>query len=124
MQELINYSEFKRNIISSTFSQLRPMLGDLFLAHWLGICIFFGVIIVGVILQIAMLRSGGHSKLSAGFNSLVGSITYSIFFLIYFGVGYLIFGVRAIDEIWLTVFGLLAFPSTGFFLRIIGFWYY
>lgn len=52
-----------------------------------------------------MLKSGNHNKLSASFNSMVGSFTYSIFFLIYFLLSYWVFGTQVIDEIWLIVFG-------------------
>ena len=112
--------QFIRTVISDFWSLAKQM----FFMYWLYIVGFLIIVIAGVILQIFMLKSGGHSKLSAGFNSLVGSLTYSIFFLIYFGICYWIFGTQVVDDVWFAVFGTMSFPSTGFFLKSIGFWYY
>lgn len=111
-------------IIRLTVSQIHSFIKEQLITYWpyvIGLVVFM---IAGVILQILMLRGGGHSKLSPGFNRLVGSLTYSMFFLIMLLISYWIFGTRVIDEVWFTLFGILSFPATGFFLRAIGFWYY
>jgi hypothetical protein len=100
------------------------LVKQIFLVYWPYIIGFLVIVVAGVILQIFMLRSGGRSKLSAGFNSMVGSLTYSLFFLIYFGVCYWIFGTQVVDDIWFAVIGTISFPSAGCFLRAIGFWHY
>jgi hypothetical protein len=97
---------------------------ELLAANLLYVIGFLAFIVVGVILQVIMLRSGGNTKLPAWFNRLVGSLTYSLFFLIFLGISYIIFGTQVVDKIWFTIFGLLAFPTTGLFLCIIGFWRY
>jgi hypothetical protein len=112
--------QFIRTAVSDFWSLAKQM----FFIYWPYMIGFLVIVIAGVTLQIFMLKSGGHSKLSAGFNSLVGSLTYSVFFLIYFGICYWIFGTQVVDDIWFAVFGAMSFPSTGFFLKSIGFWYY
>jgi hypothetical protein len=111
-------------IIKSMVSRVYFFTREQLVAHWPYVVGFFIFVIAGVILQIIMLRSGGHSKLPAFFNRLVGSLIYSIFFLIQLSISYWIFGTRVVDEIWFTLFGIISFPITGFFLRAIGFWYY
>ena len=111
-------------MIRSAMSGIWPVTKHLFFIYWPYIVGLAVLIIAGVILQIIMLKSGSRSKLSASFNSMVGSFTYSIFFLIYFLLSYWIFGTQVVDEIWFTVFGALAFPSTWYLLKGIGFWYY
>lgn len=111
-------------IIKNTISQCGPIVREFLLAHWLYFFGFFAVVIAGIVLQIIMLRSGGQCKLPAFFNRIVGSLTYLTFFLIFLLIGYWIFGTRVIDDIWFSIFGILSFPATGFFLRAIGFWYY
>jgi len=110
--------------IRLTVFQLYFFAKEQLITHWLYVAGFFAFIIAGVILQIIMLRGGGHSKLSPGFNRLVGSLTYLMFFLIMLLISYWLFGTRVIDEVWIILFGILSFPATGFFLRAIGFWYY
>lgn len=91
---------------------------------WPFIVVFFVVVIIGIVLQILMLRNSGHNKLSPGFNRLVGSLTYTIIFILIITIAYLIWGPKIIDEIWFVIFGAMAFLSTHIFLRLIGFWYY
>ena len=124
MPESLNLQSILDQMIRIVVSDIWSLSKQLFLAHWPYVIGFLVIIIAGVILQIMMLKSGGHSKLSAGFNSLVGSLTYSIFFLIYFLICYLIFGTQVVDDIWFALFGTLSFPSTWLFLKSIGFWYY
>lgn len=83
--------------------------------YWPYIIAFFLVVIAGVILQILMLRSGGRSRLSSGFNRLVGSLTYMFFFCLQLVVSYWICGTDVIDEKWFALFGTLAYPVTGYF---------
>ena len=120
----LNLSSILDQMIRTTISELWSFAKEQFMAHWPYVVGFFVFIVAGVILQIIMLRSGRHNKLSAGFNSLVGSLTYLMFFLILFLISYLIFGTQVVDDIWFAIFGALSFPATGFFLRVIGFWYY
>ncbi|MDP1884219.1 MAG: hypothetical protein Q8L10_02520 [Candidatus Moranbacteria bacterium] len=110
--------------IKSMVFQLIVVIKEQLIAHWPYVIIFFALIIAGVILQILMLSGGGQSKLSVGFNRLIGSLTYSIFFMIILSISYWIFGVQVIDDIWFAIFGILSYPATGYFLRAIGFWYY
>lgn len=112
--------QFIRTAVSDFWSLAKQM----FFMYWPYIIGFFVIVIAGVILQIFILKSGGRSKLSAGFNSMVGSLTYSLFCLMYFSVCYWIFGTQVVDDVWFAVIGAISFPSTGLFLRAIGFWYY
>ena len=112
--------EIFKSIISQIYFLAKSQLN----VHWPFVVLFSVFIISGIILQIMLLRSGGNSKLPAWFNQLVGSITYTIIFLIITAVCYWIFGVQVVDEKWLALFGALSFPATGFFLSAIGFWYY
>ncbi|MCC7356754.1 MAG: hypothetical protein IT410_04065 [Candidatus Doudnabacteria bacterium] len=100
-------------IIKTSWSSLWPYV--------LGLAV---LILGGIILQIIMLRSGSHNKLSAGFNSLVGSLFWFIFFAILLGIAYVVFGPQVIDEIWFGLLSMIAFFLAGGFLRLIGFWYY
>lgn len=111
-------------IIRLIVFQLYSTVKEQLITYWPYAIGFVVFIIAGIILQIIMLRGGGHSKLSPGFNRLVGGLIYSIFFLIMLLISFWIFGTRVIDEVWFTLFGILSFPATGFFLRAIGFWYY
>ncbi len=124
MSDAFNLQSILDQAIRTLVSDLWSLAKQMFFIYWPYIIGFLIFVIAGVILQIFMLKSGGHSKLSAGFNSMVGSLTYSLFFLIYFGICYWIFGTQVVDDIWFTVIGAISFPSTGFFLRAIGFWYY
>lgn len=124
MSETISISTMMDQIIKASVSTLISFVREQLITHWPYVVIFFSIIIAGVILQIIMLRSGRHSKLPAGFNSLVGSLVCLIFFLILLTIGYWLFGTQVIDEIWFAIFGVVAFPITGLFLRAIGFWYY
>jgi len=110
--------------IKSEFYSDIPIVKTLWLTYWPYIIGFFIFVIAGVVIQILMLRSGHHNKLSAGFNSLVGSLTYSLFFLIQLLICYLIFGAQVIDDLWFAIFGAISFPATWTFLNTIGFWYY
>lgn len=69
-------------------------------------------------------KKNPHNKLSSGINSAIGSLVYTIFSLIIFGISYLIFGAKIVDEIWFIIIGTLSFLLTKFFLRKIGFWRY
>lgn len=124
MSDALSPQSLLEQMIHSMLSGLWSIVKHIFILYWPYIIGFFVIVVAGIILQIIMLKSGSRSKLSAGFNSMVGSFTYSIFFLIYFLLSYWIFGTQVVDEIWFTVFGALAFPSTWYFLRGIGFWYY
>ncbi len=97
---------------------------QLWFYFWPVIIAFLFIIISGIILQSLMLRSGGHSRLSSGFNRLAGSTVYSVFLILITAVAYQILGSEVIDESWIALFGLISFPLTGLFLRAIGFWYY
>lgn len=121
MSDTFNLQSILDQMIRTLVSDLWSLARQMFLMHWPYIIGFLVFVIAGVVLQIFMLKSGGRSKLSAGFNSMVGSLTYSLFFLIYFGVCYWIFGTQVVDDIWFAVIGTISFPSTGFFLRAIGF---
>lgn len=99
MSDTLNLQSILDQIIRTLVSDLWSLAIQVFSMYWLYIIGFLTFVIAGVILQIFMLKSGGHSKLSAGFNSLVGSLTYSIFFLIYFSICYWIFGTQVVDDI-------------------------
>jgi len=124
MTESFNLQSILDQAIRIAIADLWFIFKEIFITHWPYIVGFIIIVISGVILQIIMLKSGSRSKLSSGFNSMVGSLAYTLFCLIYFAIAYLIFGSQVVDSIWLTVFGALAFPSTWYFLRGIGFWYY
>ncbi len=123
MSDPSSSSILDRAIKSEFYSDI-PIVKTLWLTYWPYIIGFFVFVIAGVVIQILMLRSGHRNKLSAGFNSLVGSLTYSLFFLIQLLICYLIFGAQVIDDIWFTTFGAISFPATWAFLNAIGFWYY
>lgn len=111
-------------IVKATVSQLWAML-KLWWPHLWPYAIGFAVFVLGgMVLQILMLRSGGHSRLSPGFNRMVGSLFYGIFFMLLLIIAYWIWGSQVIDDTWFLIFGTISFPLTGFFLRAIGFWYY
>jgi len=97
---------------------------QLWFYFWPVIVALLLIIVAGVILQILMLRTGGHTRLSPGFNRLAGSTFYSVFLVLITAVAYQIWGSEVVDETWISLFGLISFPLTGFFLRAIGFWYY
>lgn len=96
----------------------------IWLAFWPYIIIFTLFILAGVVWQILIFQSGKRNRLSPGFNRLVGSLTYFFFFALIFIIAYWIFGTQVIDELWLAIFGAIAFPVTGLFLKFIGFCYY
>jgi len=111
-------------IVKATVSQLWATLKLWWPSLWpyaIGFALF---VIGGMVLQILMLRSGGHSRLSPGFNRMIGSMFYGIFFVLLLIIAYLIWGSQVIDDIWFLIFGTISFPLTGFFLRTIGFWSY
>ncbi|MFA6077338.1 MAG: hypothetical protein WC735_04680 [Candidatus Paceibacterota bacterium] len=124
MSEPLDITLMIDKMIRSVIIELWFFAKEQLLIYWPYVFGFFIFVVAGVVLQIIMLRSGGHSKLSAGFNRLVGSLTYFIFFLIFFSISYWVFGSQVVDSIWFAVFGALSFPTTGLFLRAIGFWYY
>lgn len=93
--------------------------------YWIYITIFVVLVIIGVIVQINMMKSGGHrNRLPPAFNRLVGSLTYWFIFWIQVVIAYWIFGNQVIDDLWFLIFGGVAFPVTKLFLVKIGFWYY
>lgn len=124
MVEPINLSSMLDQMIRMALSTLLLFAKQLLMTYWPYILAFFVIVIAGVILQIIMLKSGTHNKLSAGFNRLVGSLTWSALFLMYLSISYWIFGTQVIDKLWFTLFGSLSFLSTWLILRAIGFWYY
>ncbi len=124
MDANFNLQSILDQFIRTAVSDFWSLAKQIFFMYWPYIIGFFVIVIAGVILQIFMLKSGGRSKLSAGFNSMVGSLTYSLFCLIYFSICYWIFGTQVVDDVWFAVIGAISFPSTGWFLRAIGFWYY
>jgi hypothetical protein len=122
VQNLIH--QMQEQIASTVVSLLRSITALIWSHFWPYIIGFFIVILAGVILQILMLKGGGNARLSPGFNRLLGSITYLFFLALVALIAYLIWGSEVIDETWFVVFGVIAFPLTGLFLRLIGFWYY
>jgi len=124
MSESFNFKSILDQAIRIAIADLWFIFKQIFIIYWPYIVGFFVVIISGIILQIIMLRSGSRSKLSSGFNSMVGGLTYVLFCLFYFAISYWIFGSQVVDEIWFTAFGGISFLSTWLFLRAIGFWYY
>ncbi len=105
-------------------SILRDIVIPLWPDHWKIIVIFFVSVLVAVIFQILLLRGGGHSKLSPGFNRLVGGVTFAIVFALVDFVANFIFGSRITNIFWFAGFGIIAFLLTHFALTLIGFWYY
>jgi len=124
MPDKLDLSSIFDYAIRSFISDFWVAIKDLLVIYWPYIVGFLVFVIAGIVIQILMLRSGHRNKLSAGFNSLVGSLTYSLFFLIQFLICYWIFGSQVIDDIWFTTFGAISFPATWAFLNAIGFWYY
>lgn len=115
---------FLNQVIQNTITNLWSLIKTHWSSLWPYVFGFAVFILGGMILQIIMLRSGNHNKLSAGFNSMVGSLFWLIFFVLLLGIAYLGFGSQVIDEIWFGLLSLIAFVLTGVFLRLIGFWYY
>ncbi len=115
---------FLNQVIQNTIANLWMMAKTYWPSLWPYVVGFAVFILGGMILQIIMLRSGSHNKLSAGFNSMVGSLFWLIFFVLLLGIAYLSFGFQVIDEIWFGLLSLIAFILAGTFLRLIGFWYY
>lgn len=124
MVEPINISLMLDQGIRIAVSIVLSFAKQLLIAYWPYMVGFFVIVMAGVVLQIIMLKSGTHNKLSGSFNRLIGSLTWSAFFLMYLSVGYWIFGTQVIDKLWFTLFGSLSFPSTWLILKAIGFWYY
>jgi uncharacterized membrane protein len=116
--------DFLNQIIQNTIANLWLMVKTNWPSLWPYVMGFAVFILGGIILQIIMLRSGSHNKFSAGFNSMVGSLVWLIFFVVLLGLAYLGFGSQVIDEIWFGLLSLIAFILAGTFLRLIGFWYY
>jgi len=116
--------EIQGKINNAYISAFSTVAKHIWLQYWPYVIIFIIIIIAGIILQILMLRSGRHNRLSPGFNRLVGSLTYFFFFGLLFIITYWTFGAQIVDELWLAIFGAIAFPVTGIFLRWIKFWYY
>lgn len=108
-------------LLASVFISIAKQIS---LTYWPWIAGFLTLVFAGVIVQIIMLRGGGHSKLSPWFNRLAGSVFYGIFFSLELAISYFIWGYGVFDEIWFAVFGLISFPVTKLFLLKIGFWYY
>lgn len=117
-------SQLTDSLVKSFVLGIWEAIKTICLAFWPYIILFIVIIIAGIILQILMLRSGRRNRLPPGFNRLVGSLTYFLYFGLIFIIAYWVFGTRIIDELWLAIFGAIAFPATGLFLRTIGFWYY
>jgi hypothetical protein len=111
-------------IIHNTILNLWSIIKTSWPSLWPYVLGFALFIVGGIILQILLLRSGRRNKLSPAFNSLVGSVIWTIIFLLLLGAGYLIWGSQVIDEIWFAIFSTLAFGLTWLFLVAIGFWYY
>lgn len=124
MSDVLSLQDLLDQMIRLVISGFWVLIKNMLSAYWPYITGFIVFVVAGVILQIIMLKSGRKNKLSGGFNSMVGSFTYSIFFFIYFLLSYWLCGVQIVDEIWFTVFGAAAFVSTWYLLRGIGFWYY
>lgn len=109
------------NVFASSFWTSIKSIWPLIWAYVIG---FLIIIIVGIILQIGMLRGTGRNTLSPWFNRLAGSIIYAFFFCIFLALGYWLLGTEVIDIMWFTIIGVLSFMTTWLFLRIIGFWFY
>ena len=91
---------------------------------WPYILVACFVIVAGVILQIIMIRIGGHEmRLPSAFNVFVGSLTNLVFFFLLLLLAYLLLGTDVIDGDWFAVIEAIAFPATWLFLHAIGFWY-
>jgi len=112
------------SILNSFVLGLWDSIKIIWLSFWPYIIIFILFILAGIIWQIIKLRTDKRKKLSAAFNSLVGSLTYFLFFGLLFIIFYFIFGSRVVDKIWFAIFGTASFFITKRFLRWIGFWYY
>ena len=122
--DFTNPSEFTDRIVDALASHAWAAAKYVIPNYWPYLLVFFTIIVGGVILQIIMLREGGHeNRLPSEFNSLVGSLTYWSFFWGQAVVMYKIFGPQVVDDIWFAAFGILAYPGTKLFLRSIGFWY-
>jgi len=124
MGQLVSSSNVMDLVVKSFISGIWIAVETMWVNWWPFIIGFIGVVVIGVILQIIMLRLSNYNKLSPRFNRLVGSLTYIIFFVSITAIAYLIFGTAVIDEIWFGIFGIIAFPLVKVFLRAIGFWYY
>lgn len=111
-------------IIRATIHQLWLSVPIWWSTFWPYISGFIVIVLVGMIWQIIMFRSGSRNGLSSGFNSMVGSLFFGIFFLIILGICYWIWGPQVIDEIWFAIIAVISFPVTGLFLRTLGFWRY
>jgi hypothetical protein len=108
--------------MSGLWPAFKQHIWPVFSPYIVGLGIF---VIGGIILQILMMKTGGRTnRLSPAFNSMVGSLAYGAFFGLYLFVAYWIWGTQVIDDVWFAIIGIISFPSAGFFLRAIGFWYY
>ncbi len=112
-------------IAGISFPILRDIVVSLWPNHWKIIVIILVFILVGIISQILLLRGGGHSKLSPGFNRFVGFIAYLCILYFLASILSLILGSRITSGLWFLGFGaIIAYPLTKFVLMLIGFWYY
>jgi hypothetical protein len=111
-------------IFKETLNQIWILIPVWWSAFWPYILGFAVVILVGMVWQIIMFRSGSRNGLSSGFNSMVGSLFFGISFLVLLGICYRVWGAKVIDEIWFGIIGAVSFSVTGLFLRTIGFWRY
>jgi len=95
-------------------------------AHWYPVIIIVSsLIIIGVVIQIIMIREGGpNNRLPSWFNSLVGHLLYVVIFFSSWLISFKIWGPNVIDEIWRVVFSGLAVSLTWLILHAIGFWPY
>ncbi len=57
-------------------------------------------------------------------NRAVGSSTRILFCAATFYIAYAVWGIRVIDDMWFWIIEMLAYNSTGGFLRAVGFWVY
>jgi ABC-type Fe3+-siderophore transport system permease subunit len=80
------------------------------------------ILVLGILLQILLKKSDRRNQLPTGFNILVGSLVNLAFSFLVGFISYKIWGNQVIDEYWFAIFGLISFPLTWLFLRLIGFW--
>jgi len=111
---------FVKSIIASIWSFIKAIWPT----WWTYIIVAIILIIIGMVWQIVLFRSGSDKKLPTWFNVLVGSIFYWFFFYLVVTILYFIFGARVIDGIWFAVIWYPVYRFNRLFLIWVGFWRY
>lgn len=112
--------QFIKSIVASFWSFIKAIWP----IYWPYIVGFFVIIIIGMLIQIFLFRSGSNKKMPRAFNQLVGHLFYCFFFYLVVTVLYFIFGAQVIDGV---LFACIAYPVyrlNKIFLIWIGFWRY